>query len=192
MTSWAWHVVVDVATELQVRRATQADVPGVAQVHVQSWQATYPGILPAAEIERHTLARRVAIWTRALSAPAAGTAMLVAVRENEVLGFASTGPFRVEKPQAAEPCSDEGRADGELNALYLLPSVQRQGIGRCLFDAAAQNLRQAGFGAMRCWVLHGNPAVAFYEHVGGVLTASKSFAVAGATVVEHCYRFNLD
>ena len=200
MTNWAWCVANEVRVQVQVkvsglvrvRRATLVDVPGVAQVHVQSWQATYPGILPAAEIERHTLARRVAMWTRALSAPAAGMAMFIAVRANEVQGFASTGPFRVEKPQAAEPCSDEGRADGELNALYLLPSAQRQGIGRRLFDAAAQDLRQAGFGAMRCWVLHGNPAVAFYENIGGVRAASKTFAVAGAMVVEHCYRFDLD
>ena len=187
MTNSAWRVAADVAAELamhvKVRRATEADAAGIAQVHVQSWHATYPGILPAAEIERHTLAQRAGMWARALQAPVTG--VFVAVAANEVRGFASTGAFRV------EPAGIDGQGEGELNALYLLPSAQRQGTGRLLFDAGANALRDAGFAAMRCWVLQGNPAVAFYERLGGVRVASKTFTVDGVAVEEHCYRFDL-
>ena len=201
MTNWAWRVAANVATELQVRRATEADAAGIAQVHVQSWHATYPGILPAAEIERHTLARRAGLWGRALQAPAHGVFVAVAVDEagsNEagagsVHGFASTGAFRVE-PDGGEgqgKSEGAGEGEGELNALYLLPTAQMQGTGRRLFDAGAHALREAGFAAMRCWVLQGNPAIAFYERLGGVRVASKTFTVDGVVVGEHCYRFDL-
>ena len=168
-----------------------ADVSGIAQVHVQSWHSTYPGIVPAAEIERHTLQRRSGLWTRVLEGPETHAAVFIAVLADEVLGFASTGPFRIEKSEGSESAEGDGQGEGELNALYLLHSTQRQGIGRRLFDAGAQGLRESGFGAMRCWVLHGNPAAAFYERLGGERVASKTFAVEGASLVEHCYRFDL-
>ncbi len=174
------------ADELIVRRAGLADVAGIARVHVQSWHANYPGILPVTEIERHTLARRAGMWARLLDGAAA--VVFVAVRADAVLGFANTGPFRVGDGDA----QDEGQGEGELNALYLLPTAQKQGIGRSLFNAGANALREAGFNSMRCWVLHGNPAIAFYERMGGERVASKNFSVEGATVAEHCYRFRLD
>ena len=178
--------------ELIVRRAALADVAGIARVHVQSWHATYAGILPTAEIERHTLARRAGTWARLLDRTTA--VVFVAARSDGVLGFSNTGPFRVTEGQAQDegPGQRLGEGEGELNALYLLPTAQRQGIGRQLFDAGANALRVAGFTAMRCWVLHGNPAIAFYERLGGERVASKTFSVEGATVAEHCYRFRLD
>ena len=177
------------ADELIVRRAALADVAGIARVHVQNWHATYPAILPAAEIERHTLARRAGMWARLLDGTEA--VVFVAARADAVLGFANTGPFRVGEGEGQSEGQSEGQGEGELNALYLLPTVQRQGIGRSLFNAGANALREAGFGAMRCWVLHGNPAIAFYERLGGERVASKTFSVEGATVAEHCYRFRL-
>ena len=175
-----------------MRCATLTDAAGIAQVHVQSWRATYPGILPAAEIERHTLARRAGMWTRVLQVPAPGLFVAVAADEagvDGVRGFASTGAFRVEPTGGVG--QGEGQGDGELNALYVLPGAQRQGMGRRLFDAGANALREAGFHAMRCWVLQGNPAIAFYERLGGARVASKTFMVDGVAVEEHCYRFKL-
>ena len=201
MTNWAWRVAADVVTELRVRRATEADAAGIAQVHVQSWHATYPGILPETEIERHTLVRRAGLWARALQAPAHGVFVAVAADETgageagaaKVHGFASTGSFRTDLAGAdgQGEGAGEGAGEGELNALYLLPTAQRQGTGRRLFDAGVHALHEAGFVAMRCWVLQGNPAIAFYERLGGVRLASKTFTVDGVTVEEHCYRFDL-
>lgn len=196
MTNSAWCVAAEAQADVQVRHATLADAPGIARVHVLSWQATYPGILPSAEIERHTLASRTANWTRALHAPGAKAVIWVAVRAHEVLGFASSGAFRIASIEKltgeSHPASAiDGHGDGELNALYLLPDAHRQGIGRQLFEASAGELHAAGFRAMRCWVLHGNPAVGFYERLGGVRIATKTYAAEGAVVPEHCYRFAL-
>ena len=178
-----------------MRRATEADAAGIAHVHVQSWHSTYPGILPAAEIERHTLAQRGGMWARVLQGSA--TSVFVAVAADEVCGFASTGAFRVEpaggkgQGNGQGPGQGNGQGEGELNALYLLPTAQRQGTGRRLFDAGANALREAGFAALRCWVLQGNPAIDFYERLGGARVTSKTFTVDGVAVAEHCYRFDL-
>ena len=178
------------SAEILIRPATEADVAGIAEVHVQSWHATYPGILPAAEIERHTPARRVGMWARVLvAADQPSAAVLVAARGGQVLGFASIGAFRVEPAEAAADASSA--LAGELNALYLRPNWQRQGIGRRLFHATFASLRSRGFAEMRCWVLDANPAIAFYKRMGGERVASKTFTVEGASVAEHCYRFDL-
>ena len=209
MTNSACCVAADepVPIAVQVRPAALADVPGIASVHVRSWQATYPGLLPGAEIERHNVANRITNWQRMLLAPGAQVNIWVAVRADVVIGFASGGAFRVESSgadghsDANAKAESEGQgvgegesaahADGELNALYLLPDAQGQGIGRQLFDASARASQAAGFPGLRCWVLEGNPAVGFYEHLGGVRVATKSYAALGATVLQHCYRFAL-
>ena len=207
MTNSAWCVAADApaaaaaavvdagadadadAFAVQIRPAALADVPGIASVHVRGWQATYPGLLPDAEIECHTVANRITSWQRMLLAPGAQANIWVAVRADVVIGFASGGAFRVESPGAEGESA--GHVDGELNALYLLADAHGQGIGRQLFDASARALQAAGFPGMRCWVLEGNPAVGFYEHLGGVRVATKSYAALGATVPQHCYRFAL-
>ena len=215
MTSSACCVAADepatvaASAAVQVRPAALVDAPGIASVHLRSWQATYPGLLPDTEIERHTVANRLTHWQRMLLAPAAQANIWVAVRADVVIGFASGGAFRVESPGAQghtdAPAEGEGvgkgegagagegaaQVDGELNALYLLPDAQGQGIGRQLFDASARALQAAGFPGLRCWVLEGNPAIGFYEHLGGVRVATKSYAALGATVPQHCYRFAL-
>jgi GNAT superfamily N-acetyltransferase len=167
-----------------IRPAVLADVPQIAQVHVDSWHTTYPGIFAQSVIAGQTLERRLALWTRFIDQAAGRQTMFVAVQADAVVGFASLGPFRVQGPPI------EG--EGELNAIYLLQRVQGQGIGRRLVSVAAAWLQQAGFAAMRCWVVRGNQrADAFYAGLGGVVVGTSSFDVEGVLTVEDCFRFEL-
>lgn len=168
--------------EATVRPGTPADVDAIADAHVQAWQTTYPGIFPSGVIEGFTPERRRAQWRAWFAAPPARGALLVAEEDGKVVGFANTGPFR----GGLEPSPD-----GELYAIYLCRSAQRRGLGRRLFEAALDALRKAGFEAMRCWVIEGNPAIAFYERLGGERVASQPFEAGGATLTEHAYRFDL-
>ncbi len=169
--------------EVVVREATLADATGIAAVHVDSWHTTYPGILPQAAIDEHTLERRKGLWTHVLEMPSAGRGVWVAVRDVEVVGFAAFGPLRTDGPPI------EGEA--ELTSIYLRQGVQRAGIGRRLFDAGARWLKSAGFGAMRCKVVRGNPAIAFYERLGGRVVGTATFELDGVQIVEDTYRFEL-
>jgi GNAT superfamily N-acetyltransferase len=172
-----------IAPEVVVRPATLADAAEIAAVHVESWHTTYRGIFPQVAIDAQTIERRLALWTHALQMLSGARNLVVALRGNEVVGFASFGPLRTDGPPI------EG--EGELNAIYLRENAQRAGIGRQLFNAGARWLGQAGFNAMRCKVVRGNPASGFYLHLGGQLVATATFELEGTELVEDTYRFEL-
>ena len=169
--------------DLSVREATLADAQEIAAVHVESWRTTYRGIFPQAAIDAHTVEQRLALWTHVLQMPSGTRNAFVARYGGDVVGFASLGPLRVDGPPI------DGEA--ELNAIYLRQSAQRLGIGRTLFDAGARWLADAGFKAMRCKVVRGNPASGFYLHLGGQLVATATFEIEGTQLVEDTYRFEL-
>ena len=170
--------------EVTVRQARLEDAPTIAAVHVDSWHTTYLGLFPQSAIDAQTVERRLALWTHALQMPSAARALYVAASGDEVVGFASVGAFRCEGP------SIEG--EGELHAIYLRRDAQRSGIGRKLFDEGARWLRRAAFNGMRCRVVRGNPASAFYQRLGGQVVSSANVELEGHPFVEDCYRFDLD
>src|SRR5882724_5627557 len=113
-----------------VRPATLDDASEIARVHVASWRSTYRGMLPddflASLSEGHYTER----WTRVISE---GTSRVHVVDEpGGIVGFASGGRER----------AGEGTFAGELYAIYVLDSAQRQGHGRELVRAVAGALRE--------------------------------------------------
>ena len=93
-----------------------------------------------------------------------------------VVGFADGGRER----------SGDPHYDGELYAIYLLQSAQRQGIGRQLVKAVAKEL-SSSFHAMLVWVLAQNEARRFYEALGGVYLRETSVRIAGKELIEVGY-----
>jgi ribosomal protein S18 acetylase RimI-like enzyme len=164
-----------------VRHAAPADAASIAWVHVQSWRSTYRGLLPDDFLDALSVKDREQMWRRNLEAIAAersSSCLLIAEAEaGKIVGFASAGPER-EKGSPFE---------GELYALYLLREHQGKGAGRSLLLAAARHLEGTGRRSMRVWVLKGNPAVAFYESLGGIPAGEKSISIAGKEHVEVAY-----
>ena len=56
-----------VAAGATLRDARGEDAPGIAAMHVASWRAAYPGLLPEAVLEGLSVARRTATWERVLA-----------------------------------------------------------------------------------------------------------------------------
>ena len=52
---------------------------------------------------------------------------------------------------------------GEIGSIYVLPNWQRQGVGRGFIANAARHLASYEFQTLVVWVLHDDPARAFYE-----------------------------
>ena len=144
--------------ERTTRPAVIEDAPAIAQVHVESWKTTYKGIFPKSLLDRLSVSDRTSFWNETLAKPSARFVTLVACDEaGRVVGFVCGG---------AERTGQLG-CDGELQAMYLLEGVQRQGLGTLLIRRFVQELRSVGFNSMAVWVLARNPSRRFYEALGG-------------------------
>src|ERR1700748_790725 len=114
-----------------LRRATGNDAPSISQVHVSSWRTTYQGIVPAQFLNELNAEQRAPHWRQIIDSE---SHVLVAEKDNRVVGFISGGPIR-------EPL--EGH-DAELYAIYLLLDDQGKGIGTALLIELARRLRDQG------------------------------------------------
>lgn len=164
-----------------IRPATPDDAVAIASVHVNSWRTTYAGLLPDSVIEAQTIERREAMWRQATEAlindTARGSVLVAEVQGTGIMGFASSGPEREEGTDF----------DAELYAIYLLEEHQGRGGGRLLVDHSVERLLAAGHDSMRVWVLEGNPAEAFYVHLGGTRVGERPLTMAELSAREVAY-----
>lgn len=148
------------ATTFALRTASFADAVGIARVYVQSWQRAYRGIIPAETLQAMNVVRETVHWRRTLARGAGQRVFVIGDPEAGIVGFATCGPSRRRSSR------------GEIYTLYLLPEFQRQGLGRRLLAACAEQLLADGYGQGCVWVLYANKgARAFYEGLGGDLGA---------------------
>ena len=163
---------------MQIRLAQPSDIEGIARVHVDTWRASYRGIIPDSHLDSLSYEQREQRWRDNFAGFAPGTFMYVATDDdNRVIGFASGGPERDSDPAYK----------GELYALYLLPSCHRHGIGRELTRIVARHLAKQGHSSMLVWVLAQNPSRKFYEVLGGQYLYDKSVTIGGAELIEVAY-----
>lgn len=165
---------------LDIRPATPADAPAIATVRVDSWRATYRGLIPDAYLDGMKVEVSTALWDRVLNAAPNQTSVFVAVHDGNVIGFAAGNPLK-------EPRHE---ADAEISAVYLRPEFQHAGLGRRLVGAVVDAQRRNGATAMIVWVIAGNkPARRFYEALGGELVTEQPFQWDGMDLVEAGYVF---
>jgi GNAT superfamily N-acetyltransferase len=158
-----------------IRPAVVDDAQAIAHVHIESWKTTYAGILPEAVLETPSLEKRADMWRGILAAAEQSSVTLVACDSaGGVVGFVHGGKER----------SGQLGCDGELYAIYLLQSVQRQGVGRRLVGKFGREMVAKGFTSMAVWVLDRNPSRRFYEVLGGTVIGQKSMEFGGRSYLE--------
>lgn len=165
--------------KVSVRPAEVGDAAAIAQVHVRSWRGTYAGIVPETYLASLDEEEWTQSWRDRLT-----MAMTTLVVEDEagVFGFASGGRSR------EEGSDEEGsRDEAEIYAIYLIETRQGQGVGRLLFGTLAARLAAQGYTSLRVWVLEQNPAVAFYERLGGIAMERKLIAIGGVELTETAF-----
>ena len=169
---------------IHIRDAVEADVEGIARVHVQAWRESYKDFLSPEALGGMSVDERMQMWQGAFAHPNPKAKLLVAEAEDgEIVGFARGAPVRPEEP-------DLLAAETEIFAIYLLDKAKRQGIGRRLMAGVFGHLAAQGFRSAGLWVLKDNlPARRFYEALGGRLGPEQSFDLGGQTVTEVAYRF---
>jgi GNAT superfamily N-acetyltransferase len=173
--------------ELIIRAARRDDAPGIARIHIRSWQQAYRGQLPASFLDSldTSLDRRTTSWAAQIDGSyQSRRGVLVAEQDGSLVGFVAFGPA-------------DGEAEdlklGEVHAIYLDSARWGRGYGRSLFQAATEGLRGAGFNAAVLWVLKTNErARRFYEIAGWKTDGQTKTEELGQVVLNEVrYRFSL-
>jgi len=132
-----------------LRDATAADVPALARLHVQTFNETHRGGRPGGP--SHQL--REQQWREAFANGGDWFCVVIEDDRGELVGFAKGTPHDGGVPGY----------EGELNKIYLLQRVQRQGLGRQLLRAVADRFVQRGTRSMLLFGDASNPSNGFYE-----------------------------
>jgi ribosomal protein S18 acetylase RimI-like enzyme len=144
-----------------VRRATRADVPGIARVNVEAWRHAYRGIVPDSFLDTMDVARREQGWSRWVSMPSPDAVFVATNDGDDVVAYSAVCAVRDDAD--AHPA----RPTGELVAIYADPSVVGTGAGHAVHEAGVAELVVAGFRHAVLWVFEDNAAArAFYERHG--------------------------
>jgi ribosomal protein S18 acetylase RimI-like enzyme len=161
--------------DIRIRPARAADAGAIARIDVETWRATYAGVLSTEYLVGLSAPRREFGWhTAILREP---RDVRVAVDAGGLIqGFGSCGPSRSER-----------HFPGEVFTLYVAPDWQNRGIGRRLLVALFRRLAGSGLDAAIVWVLRDNPARFFYERLGGRVVSHKPITVGGSRVAGLAY-----
>ena len=162
-----------------IRPAEESDALGVAQVHVQTWQTAYRGLVPDEYLDALSVEKRKIAWSETIRKQ---TPELWISESNSVLtGWVAFGPSR---DAAAAPST------AELEAIYVMPAYWGTGTGRGLWLAARKRLVERQFARATLWVLTQNVrAIRFYAAAGFQPdpASQKQIAIGGAALTEIRY-----
>lgn len=145
--------------ERVIRPARLADLEALTRMHLAAFRAGHEAAVAPATLDELTPERMRERWEQRLTAPGAGSVLLVAEGAGRLVGTAGSGPPRDDDVDRA--------TTGELYSLYVDPRDWGAGHGAVLHDAALAHLRGGGFGAAVLWVMEANPrARRFYAARG--------------------------
>jgi ribosomal protein S18 acetylase RimI-like enzyme len=164
-----------------LRPATSADIPLITAMHVQSWVATYRGILPDAYLEGDVRAEREAHWRlRAKDLDAGAASVLIAEHGGAAVGFICL-------------IAPDEHGSVLVDNLHALPGHKGLGIGTTMLDEAARWARARGARELYLSVLEGNDAaIGFYESHGWQRTTREADHVGGIDLFAFRYALPLD
>ena len=172
---------------MKVRTAVLQDAPVLGRVMVEAWLSAHRGQMPESawrkRVDEWTPDVSARAWARLLAEPAGGddARIVLLVAEED-----SGDPLAL--VLGTEVADDESGVTAQINALYVLPDRQGQGIGRRLLQEAAWGLHLLGFSRLHVGVLSANLAArAFYEAMGGFEIGQRTFDEEGHPLPETVY-----
>jgi ribosomal protein S18 acetylase RimI-like enzyme len=161
---------------IAVRQARPEDAKAIARIEVETWRATYAGVLPDRALIGMSERRQAASWLTLLQRRPDG--VMVAQRGGEgVVGFGNCGTQRDRSLPFA----------GEIYTLYVAPDAQGDGVGRHLLTRLFGRLAETGHRSALIWVVRANPARFFYERLGGRQVLHRKIPVGGEPVEAIAY-----
>jgi len=162
-------------SEITIRAARATDARGIATLDVETWRATYAGLLSAAYLTGLSTRRRELGWAHVIRREPRDV-RVATDSEGRILGFGSCGL-----------CRGERDFTGEVFTLYVGPDWQNRGVGRGLLLALFARLVASGRRSAIIWVLRDNPGRFFYERLNGRQVSRKMLAIDGMSVEATAY-----
>ena len=146
--------------ETSVRLALPAEANEIGEIQVESWRASYAGLLPVDVLADLNPAQFAAQWRAALIAPGeARNRVMVALAGRTLVGFAAITP-------SDDPDGDPQR-DALIAELAIKPDATRAGHGSRLLNAVVDTVRADGFSRVTVWVNSTDDVLrAFYTEAG--------------------------
>ena len=145
-----------------IRLATVDDARGLAEVRVRGWQVGYAGFVDADFLAAMSVDENEVRWREIVDGH--DEHVRVAVVDDRVVGFATTGPYRIGLINEGLEAID---TIGELYGFYVHPDSWGTGVADELHAAALSALRDADWQTLKLWVLEENHrARRFYERHG--------------------------
>lgn len=143
-----------------IRIANESDYEQIAKISIEGWQHAYKGIFPDSVLNNLQWQPRVDGRRKHFDRDT--MACFVYVIDENVVAFCDVGVAR--KVDGATSIST---GYGEIYAIYVLPSYQRQGIGKILFNRALEYVNERGWGNVVIWTLVENKSShLFYANCG--------------------------
>jgi len=159
-----------------IRKAALGDAAAIGTVHVAAWRSAYPGLLPDQYLANLSTSRQAAFYERAIRL---GAGVQVATSVGRIIGFST-----------ARRTPGNVLGDGEIETLYVLDDFRDHGFGRRLLRASASYLAELGCSSLFAWMLSGNQAGFFYEHLGGKRVANSFTRVGGRDIPQTAFAWN--
>lgn len=131
------------------RDAVAADVPALAELHVETWNATYN------TTRGPTVATRTWQWNKVFSQEHRRDFVLVLEdRTGRLIGFTWGKPH-------------EGEFEGELSKIYLRWEYHGLGLGRRMMQETAHRFQERHIYSFILFAERSNPTIGFYDRMGG-------------------------
>ena len=162
--------------DMDIRIASLKDALSIAEVHVQGWKETYTGIIKQEILDELKILDKELLWKEIAKSP--DHKLFVYTENGAVKGFLD-GYLNPENNIA------------EIMAFYLLKEVQKQGMGRELFQKFYQCALNQGYAFIRLEVFNKNPSRFFYEKMGAKLIGETELLEFGPEITELLYQWEL-
>jgi ribosomal protein S18 acetylase RimI-like enzyme len=153
---------------MQLREATLEDAKEVARIQIATWKSTYSGIVADSYLDSLSVEKSAERWSAGIRKAEPGK-FLILTDDGVPRGFVSGGPLREPIPGYS----------GEIYALYVELDWQKNGLGKALLKAGIEHLIALGMPNVVVCVLSENPALCFYQKMGGAILGEKVTTIGG-------------
>lgn len=146
-----------------IRKAKIGDEAQIVDININVYESTYKNFFDQSTFEKKRLNRdkNIAWWREHINEK--DCCAFVAEVNGKLVGYIDI--FQVSR-------NEQFKDYGEVGSIYILDEYHKQGIGRKLFEKAFENINNKRF---MLNVLKGNPAINFYEKMGGKIIDEIDF-----------------